>query len=104
MPALAEEVMHDMPRLAKRSIISALVFFFPTLGVSHAAAIFEQENLSSSVAALAPVVDANLKNPWGITRSATGPFWISNQITRTSTIHQGTGAQNALVVTIPSLP
>ena len=67
---------------------------------------FQQTNLVSSVQGLAPVVDANLKNPWGISYAPTGPFWISNQVTQTSTLYNGTGQPfpvgSPLVVAVPS--
>jgi len=36
--------------------------------------------------------------------SATSPFWVSNQVTNTSTLYSGTGAPNALVVSVPGGP
>ncbi len=46
-------------------------------------------------------VDPNLINPWGMSYSATSPFWISDQGTGVSTLYTGTGASVPLVVTIP---
>lgn len=37
------------------------------------------------------LVDPNLKNPWGITRSSTSPWWISNNNSGTSTLYDGGG-------------
>jgi uncharacterized protein (TIGR03118 family) len=55
----------------------------------------------------AKVTDPNLVNPWGISYSATGPFWVSNNGTGTSTIYtvssSGTVTKSALVVTIPGV-
>src|SRR5437764_2714758 len=34
----------------------------------------------------APHVDANLVNPWGLTSSATSPFWVSDNGTGKSTL------------------
>lgn len=65
---------------------------------------FGQTNLVSSVPGLAPATDANLKNPWGVSFSATSPFWVSNQLTNTSTLYSGTGAAQSLVVTVPGGP
>jgi len=51
----------------------------------------------------APVVDANLKNPWGIAINGTNGFiWVANNHTGTSTVYQPGGAIVALVVNIPS--
>jgi uncharacterized protein (TIGR03118 family) len=46
-------------------------------------------------------VDANLVNPWGLTRSSTSPWWVSDNGTGLATLYGGTGAPVALVVTIP---
>lgn len=40
----------------------------------------------------AVLVDPDLKNAWGITRSATSPWWISNNNAGTSSLYTGTGA------------
>ena len=36
-------------------------------------------------------VDPNLINPWGISLTEGGPFWVSNQGTNTSTLYTGEG-------------
>jgi uncharacterized protein (TIGR03118 family) len=68
---------------------------------SPVAAGFIQTNLVSSVAGLAAVTDANLVNPWGMSASATSPIWVSDNGTGLSTLYNGAGAAQALVVTIP---
>jgi len=46
-------------------------------------------------------VDANLKNPWGLTfNPATGFAWLANNHTDTSTVYNS-GGQNQLTVTLP---
>ncbi len=52
---------------------------------------FDQIDLVSSVSGLAAHTDANLVNPWGVSFSATSPFWISNQNTGTTTLYDGAG-------------
>lgn len=66
-----------------------------------AASYYVQDNLVSDVPGLAAFTDANLKNPWGVSSSPTGPFWVSNQVTGTSTLYDGTGQPRPLVVAIP---
>jgi uncharacterized protein (TIGR03118 family) len=70
-----------------------------------ARADFVQTNLVSDVPGLAQITDPNLVNPWGVSFGATSPFWVSNQVTGTSTLYTvtaaGTVTQNALIVTIP---
>jgi uncharacterized protein (TIGR03118 family) len=52
---------------------------------------YKQTNLVSNIAGLAPVVDPNLRNPWGITRSSGSPWWIGNNNSGTSTLYTGDG-------------
>lgn len=52
---------------------------------------YQQTNLVSDIASMAPQFDPNLKNPWGITRSAGGPWWVSNNNSGTSTLYNGAG-------------
>jgi uncharacterized protein (TIGR03118 family) len=64
--------------------------------------LYLQTNLVSNIKGVAPVVDPNLVDPWGISFSAASPFWVSNHLTGTSTLYNGAGAINPLVVTIPA--
>jgi uncharacterized protein (TIGR03118 family) len=65
---------------------------------------YEQTNLTSSVPGMAANTDPNLKNPWGMSFSATSPFWVSDQATGVATLYNATGVPQALVVTIPAGP
>lgn len=60
-----------------------------------------QTNLDSSVPGLAATTDPNLINPWGMAFTATSPFWVSDQGSGKSTLYDGAGTINALVVTVP---
>jgi uncharacterized protein (TIGR03118 family) len=62
---------------------------------------YKQTNLVSDIAGMAPTFDPNLKNPWGLTRSSTSPWWIGNNNSGTSTLYDGKGNIMPLVVTIP---
>ena len=62
---------------------------------------FTQTNLVSSQTGLANTTDPNLINPWGVSFSATSPFWVANQGTGTATLYNGIGTPNSLIVTIP---
>ncbi|MEO7702624.1 MAG: TIGR03118 family protein [Opitutus sp.] len=63
---------------------------------------YQQTNLVSDVAGAAAVTDANLVNPWGLSRSAASPWWSANNGTGTSTLYTGAGAKVPLTVTIPT--
>src|SRR4051795_13390114 len=94
--------------MSSRSLGSkqSLLFFSALFLLSRNALpdAFLQTNLVSDVPGLAPVTDANLKNPWGMSASATSPFWVSNQVTGTATLYNGLGTPVPLVVTIPGAP
>ena len=52
------------------------------------------------------IADANLKNPWGVSYSSSGPFWVSDNSTGLSTIYQVNSTTNmpstvGFVVSIP---
>src|SRR2546430_96826 len=44
--------------------------------------------------------NTDLKNPWGISHSATSPFWLSDNGAGKATLYNGAGVKQALVVTI----
>jgi uncharacterized protein (TIGR03118 family) len=62
---------------------------------------YTQTNLVSNTSGLAPVTDPQLVNPWGLSRSSSSPWWISDNATGLSTLYNGAGAKQSLVVTIP---
>jgi uncharacterized protein (TIGR03118 family) len=62
---------------------------------------YTQTNLVSNVSGVAPVTDPQLINPWGISRGSGSPWWISDNATGFSTLYNGAGAKQSLIVTIP---
>ena len=52
---------------------------------------FAQTNLVSDGSVPAVTTDPNLINPWGLTHSATSPFWVSDNGTGVTTIYTGAG-------------
>jgi uncharacterized protein (TIGR03118 family) len=65
----------------------------------RAQADYVQTNLVSDIPGLATITDPLLINPWGISHSATSPFWTSNQGTSTSTLYAVTGSTSVTQVT-----
>jgi len=57
--------------------------------------------LTSDISAVGTFTDANLVNPWGLSISPTGPWWVSDNGTGLSTLYNGSGQPQSLVVTIP---
>jgi uncharacterized protein (TIGR03118 family) len=45
--------------------------------------------------------DPNLKNPWGIAFNPVGFVWVANEGTGTSTLYDGAGVPQSLVVSVP---
>jgi uncharacterized protein (TIGR03118 family) len=74
----------------KSLVLPILVFL--ALPAFTPAQHYQQTNLVSDLVGMAPLTDPNLKNPWGITRSATSPWWVSNNNSGTSTLYTGAGA------------
>ena len=50
---------------------------------------YRQTNLISDVPGLAPVLDPLLVNPWGLSQTATSPFWVANNGTSTTQLIRG---------------
>ena len=62
---------------------------------------FKQTNLVSDIPGLAKTTDPDLINPWSVSFSAASPFWVSDNGTGKSTLYNGDGVKQGLVVTIP---
>src|SRR5205823_9969239 len=63
---------------------------------------YVRTDLVSNQPGVAPTTDTNLVNAWGIARSATSPWWVSDNGTGVSTLYNGSGQKLALTVTLPS--
>jgi uncharacterized protein (TIGR03118 family) len=78
------------------SAILALIMGAACLG-QH----YTQTNLVSNASGVAPVTDPQLINPWGISRGSGSPWWVSDNATGFTTLYNGAGAKESLIVTIP---
>ena len=58
----------------------------------------------SNLATLAPHVDPNLQNGWGLTASATSPWWVVDNDTSKATVYTAAGTINSLVVGVDGGP
>jgi uncharacterized protein (TIGR03118 family) len=63
---------------------------------------YRLKNLVSNQLGQAPTIDPLLANPWGLARSATGPWWINDNDTGWATVYDATGKQLQLKVLIPT--
>ena len=63
---------------------------------------YTQTNLVSDIPGMATFTDAHLANPWGLSRSAGSYWWVSDEAKGVSTLYNGSGTIQSLVVTVPS--
>jgi uncharacterized protein (TIGR03118 family) len=81
------------------AIVSAFVLCSPGALVAQQ---YQQKTLVSDTQAEgANPADPQLKNPWGIARFTGGPWWVSDNMSGVSTLYDGSGTKQGLVVTIP---
>jgi uncharacterized protein (TIGR03118 family) len=85
------------------AMAAAAVIALSTVQVARAdpGGRYEQQNLVSDGFVAAGHMDPNLVNPWGIAFNPFGPVWIANNGSGSSTLYNGAGVPQALVVTIP---
>jgi uncharacterized protein (TIGR03118 family) len=70
--------------------------------IADAVTTYHQTNLVSDGSVAAAHTDSHLINPWGLSRGASTYWWASDQGKGVSTLYDGLGNPQALVVTIPS--
>jgi uncharacterized protein (TIGR03118 family) len=94
--------------MLRLGVLGAAVAIAAVLAGSVAAApqdnVFTVTNLVTDSGTSAPIVDPSLVNPWGLSAGPTTPWWTSNNGTNTSTLYTGTGAKQALTVTVAGGP
>ena len=89
------------PRLARTFVVVGLgLCLAPLAHAQH----YQQTNLVSDQPGMATTTDPDLVNSWGLSRSSGSPWWVANNGTGTSTLYNGVGVKQALVVTIPPAP
>lgn len=99
MTAFSTVVRPGLPAalLAASLALSASAAADPSAPNSYA-----QHNLVSDQAGVADQQDADLVNPWGIAFNPNAVVWVADNETGVSTLYDGLGTKQALVVTIPS--
>jgi uncharacterized protein (TIGR03118 family) len=90
----------------KNTSVTAVILLSLTLAHRALAANqYVQHNLVSDIPGVADQTDPNLTNPWGISMSASSPFWISNNHSGNATLYDGQGhavpPASPIVVQIP---
>jgi len=88
-------------RLLGTLLLAAALTLAASLPATAAQSFYVQTNLVSDIPGLAGSTDPDLVNPWGLTRSATSPWWVSDNGTGKSTLYTASGGKVPLTVTIP---
>src|SRR5690349_3817222 len=102
LPRMKEEHMPNL--LFGRTRIFAVIISLTLFGFTSpltTAQTYRTQALVSDQAGTAPHIDANLINAWGLSYSPTGPFWVADEATAVSTLYNGSGVPQSLIVTIP---
>jgi uncharacterized protein (TIGR03118 family) len=71
------------------------------LSAALSAQTYSVTKLVSNTAGVATFTDPNLINPWGLAASGENPWWVSDNNSGLSTLYNGQGQIQSLVVTIP---
>lgn len=87
------------PRIA---MAMAAVSLCVTAAGQSTSTTYHVTNLVADTTGTASHMDAHLVNPWGLTRGASTPWWVSDNGTGVSTIYNASGNPYSLVVTIPT--
>ena len=90
--------------LAAAAIVAATSASAARQTGSAGSKIFNVTNLVADTPGTAVATDPALVNPWGLSASATSPWWTSNNATDTSTLYNGAGTKTPLVVSVPGGP
>jgi uncharacterized protein (TIGR03118 family) len=85
-----------------RTAVGACLGLVLLMVSAPAKAQYHLTNLVSNQLGQASTIDPLLANPWGLARSATSPWWISDNDTGWSTLYTATGTQESLKVLIPT--
>ena len=88
-----------MSQAFRRNLITAAVIALALSVISSAA--FAQYTATTLVKNTGKKGDKQLINPWGLAYAPGAPFWLSDQGSGLSTLYDGSGNKQSLVVTIP---
>jgi hypothetical protein len=92
-----------------RSALIAIATGLPLLAGGAAAAddqqtVYVRTDLVSNTQNLVQPKDPNLQNAWGVANAPGGALWVSDNNDGLSTLYDGNGVKQGLVVTIPLPP
>ena len=85
--------------LRRQVFVLVCVLIWPATSFAQ---MYQQKILVANAAGQgATTVDSSLVDPWGIARSTTSPWWVSDRATGVSTVYNAAGGK-LLQVTIPN--
>ena len=93
--------MNSVVRLFKSLFVPCFGLVF-LMASAPANAQYHLTNLVSNQVGQAPNIDPLLANAWGLTRTATSPWWISDNDTGWSTVYDQSGNIQGIKVLIPT--
>jgi uncharacterized protein (TIGR03118 family) len=92
-----------MHRVCRRNLFTAVMLGTMLLSVPvPSMAQYKKINLTSNLAKGAKHQDTQLQNGWGLAYAPGNPFWVSDENDGLSTLYDGAGVKQNLVVTIPA--
>lgn len=91
-----------MPITNKLKSLAALAVLAGLLPVASRAQ-YTRTDLTSDQPGVAPNLNPQLINAWGLVQLGTSPVWLSDNGSGLSTLYTGTGAQLGLIVLVPGL-
>ena len=92
-----------MERVSLRRIVAAAgVALMLVMASSAALAQYKMTKLVSNLPKGSKHQDTQLMNAWGLAYGPGAPFWISDEYSGLSTLYDGAGVKQGLVVTIPT--
>jgi uncharacterized protein (TIGR03118 family) len=86
----------------RRTVLAACLGLVLLMVSAPAEAQYQLTNLDSNQVGLARHTDPLLANAWGLARSSTGAWWVSDNDTGWSTLYDANGTQQSLRVLIPT--
>src|SRR4051812_34787399 len=95
----------NLPRIDIVAIAATLALSAASLSAhEQRRPAYQLERLVSDETGKAAHQDANLINGWGVAFNPNGFVWVANNHTGTSTLYDGAGNRQTLVVTVPGRP
>ena len=101
------EEMKTLAKTATQKVMTAFaasLTLFIAFTISATAQHYNRVDLTADQATTSPAAtnhDPNLLNSWGLSRSSTSAWWVADNHTGLSTLYDGNGVPQSLVVTVP---